>query len=397
MKITGLKSTIVAVPTQKAETSEISGASYHLAILVEVTTDAGIIGIGEAPNPVGAEATKAIIDSAAPLLIGEDPTQPEILKKKLYAYYNLTHLHIHAACWALNGIDIALWDIAGKAAGQPLWKLWGGAFRKKIEFYGPIDRASPDEVAAQAKQRVAEGFNTLYMKVGFEPDEDLACVQAIRAVAGPGPKIRVDANQSWNAGEAIRIIERMAESDLEFVDQPVLMYNIDDLARVRAGVSVPIAAHEASWTMYEALSVIKRGAADVIHVDPRFDAGLMGARLTAGMAEAAGMPVVMHDFANLGVAQYACNHLMAAVPNFTLANQGGMHTLADDVIVGGLRPMVEGCLDVPDEPGIGVDLDPERVDKYAQHYQDNIKGQEFSQPWMTPKYMMMQYRRFFGY
>ena len=97
MKITGLKSTIVAVPTQKAETSEISGASYHLAILVEVTTDAGIIGIGEAPNPVGAEATKAIIDSAAPLLIGEDPTQPEILKKKLYAYYNLTHLHIHAA------------------------------------------------------------------------------------------------------------------------------------------------------------------------------------------------------------------------------------------------------------------------------------------------------------
>jgi L-alanine-DL-glutamate epimerase-like enolase superfamily enzyme len=109
------------------------------------------------------------------------------------------------------------------------------------------------------------------------------------------------------------------------------------------------------------------------------------------------MPVVMHDFANLGVAQYACNHLMAAVPNFTLANQGGMHTLADDVLVGGLQPMVDGCMDVPDGPGIGVALDPERVGKYGQNYQENVKGKEFSQPWMTPKYMMMQYRRFFGY
>ena len=396
MKITNLQSTIVAVPTQKAQTSEISGASYRLAILVEVFTDEGLVGLGEAPNPVGAEATKAIIDSTAPLLIGEDPTQPEILKKKLYAYYNLTHLHIHAACWALNGIDTALWDLAGKACGQPLWKLWGGAFRKQVEFYGPVDRASPEEVAVLAAERVAEGYGTLYMKVGFDEEEDLACVRAIREAAGPGPKIRVDANQAWNAGEAIHIIRRMAEYDLEFVDQPVLMYNIDDLARVREGVSVPIASHESSWTMYEALSVIKRGAADVIHVDARFDAGMMGARLTAGMAEAAGMPVVMHEFANLGVAQHAAIQLAASTPNFTLANQGGQHTLSDDIIVGGVRRPVNGCLTVPDEPGIGVELDPERIEKYSRYYQDEIKGKEFSQPWQTPQYMMMQYRGFFG-
>ena len=397
MKITGLKSTIVAVPTQKAETSEIRGATYRPAIMVEIFTDEGLVGIGEAPNPVGAEATKAIIDSTEPLLVGEDPTEPEKLKKKLYAYYNLTHLHIHAACWALNGIDMALWDLTGKACQQPLWRIWGGAFRKKIEFYGPIDRAAPEEVAAKAKQWVEEGFKTLYMKIGFDEAEDLACVKAIREAAGPDAKIRVDANQSWGAGEAVRIIRRLAEYDLEFVDQPVLMYNLDDLARVRAGVDVPIASHESSWTMYEAINVIKRGAADVIHVDPRFDAGFMGARLTAGMAEAAGMPVVMHQFSDLGVAQFAYTHLIAAVPNFTLANQGGLHELTDDVIKGGLRKLEKGCLEVPDGPGIGVELDPERVEKYARHYEENIKGKEFSQPWMTPKYMMMQYRRFFGY
>ena len=397
MKITGLTSTIVAVPTHKTSTSQLYGATYRVAIIVQVFTDEGLIGLGEAPNPVGAEATKAIVDAAEQILVGEDPTEPEILKKKLYAYFNLTHLHIHAACWALNGIDVALWDLAGQACQQPLWKLWGGAFRKKIEFYGPVDRASPEDSAAAARQRVAEGFRTLYMKVGFDEAGDLACVQAMREAAGPDIKIRVDANQSWSAGEAVRIIQRMSQYDLEFVDQPVLMYNIDELARVRDSVDVPVAAHESSWTMYEALSVIKRGAADVIHVDPRFDAGLMGARLTAGMAEAAGLPVVMHDFANLGIAQYACNHLMAAVPNFTLANQGGMHELEDDVIEGGLRPLEDGCLEVPDGPGIGVRLDPDRLERYARFYEENVKGKEFSQPWMTPKYMMMQYRRFFGF
>jgi L-alanine-DL-glutamate epimerase-like enolase superfamily enzyme len=235
------------------------------------------------------------------------------------------------------------------------------------------------------------------MKVGFDEESDLECIKSIREAAGPSIKIRVDANQSWDAGEAVRIIRKMGQYDLEFVDQPVLMYNIDALARVRAGVDVRIASHESSWTMYDAMNVIKRGAADVIHVDPRFDAGFMGARITAGMAEAAGMPVVMHSFADLGVTQNAYMHLIAATPNFTLANQGGLYKLEDDVIKGGLAKMENGCYDLPDGPGIGVELDPERVEKYARHYQEDIKGKEFSQPWMTPQYMMMQYRRFFGY
>lgn len=390
-----MRTTIVAVPTIKSDSSRLYGAPYRLAVLIEIETDTGLVGLGEAPNPVGAEATKVIVDSALPLLKGQDPRAPDKLKKILYSCYNLTHLHIHACCWALNGIEMALWDLVGKASGQPLYQVWGGAFRKRIEFYGPVDRAAPEDVAEKAKVRIAEGSNTLYMKVGFDEEEDVACVRAIREAVGSGPKIRVDANQSWDAGTAIRVIRKMSQYGLEFVDQPVLMYNIDDLARVRAGVDVPIAAHEASWTFYEALNVIKAGAADIIHVDPRFDAGFTGARHTCGMAEAAGLPVVMHDFANLGVAQYACMHLMAAVPNFTLANQGGLRELADDVITGGLRPMTDGCLEVPDGPGIGVELDPERVAKYAKYYDDEISGREFSQPWMSPQYMMMQYRRFF--
>jgi len=90
-------------------------------------------------------------------------------------------------------------------------------------------------------------------------------------------------------------------------------------------------------------------------------------------------------------------HLIASAPNFTLANQSGYHRLTDDVIQGGLLTFKNGCLDLPDKPGIGVELDPAKVDTYARYYEENIKGKEFSQPWMTPQYMMMQYRRFFGY
>src|SRR5512137_1225694 len=115
MKITSLRPTIVTVPGDRGPVT---------VVLVEIGTDAGLVGLGEAPTPTGAEPARELIASTAPLLLGQDPLQPERLKKILYLNYNLTHLHIHAACWALNAIDMALWDLVGRAAGLPLYKLW---------------------------------------------------------------------------------------------------------------------------------------------------------------------------------------------------------------------------------------------------------------------------------
>jgi L-alanine-DL-glutamate epimerase-like enolase superfamily enzyme len=397
MKITGVKTTIVAVPRREVATHPGQVSSYQLAVLVEVLTDEGLTGLGEAPNPIGVEVTKTLIDAAAPLLLGEDPTNVEVLKKKLYAHFNLTHFHIHIACWALSGIDMALWDLIGKSCQKPLYQIWGGAFRKQIEYYGRVPVASPQAVGAAAAALAGEGFRTFYLKVGLDEEEDLARVRALREAIGPRLKIRVDANQSWQPHDAVRIIRRMSEYGLDFVEQPVLMYNVDALIRVRQGVNVPIAAHESSWTMYDAVNVIKQGAADAIHVDPRFDAGFAGARITAGMAEAAGLPVIMHSYSELGVAQCAYMHLIASIPNFTLANQSGYRELTDDVIKGGLLSYHDGCMALPESPGIGVELDPEKVDYYTRYYQEHIKGQEAADPWSSPDYKLMQYRRFFGY
>ena len=133
MKITDIIVTPVAVPVKPAETASKMriGARVMPAVLVEVLTDEGITGIGESPSVLGLDLTAEFVRSAKEFMVGEDPSQINVLMKKLYARYNLTHLHVHLGNWALNGIELALWDIAGKRAGMPLYQLWGGAYRKK--------------------------------------------------------------------------------------------------------------------------------------------------------------------------------------------------------------------------------------------------------------------------
>jgi len=343
MEIADLKTEMVAVPSKgPAHNFSLGGGIWKVAVIVEVLTSDGFIGLGEAIPPfsdMDFEGAKRIIDSAKPLLVGEDVFNVEPIKKKLYAAYNLAHFHIHAANWALNAIEMALWDLVGKQCGKPLYKIWGGAFRKKIPYYGSLTRTpgiTPKEIAKQSVELVNRGFKTLYLKIGLDVEEDIECVKAMRESVGykSNIKIRVDANQAWTPGQAIQIINRLEKYDLEFVDQPVLMYNLEGLAQVRSAVNVPVASHESSWTFYEVLNVIKKGAADVIHIDPRFDAGFTGARIAAGMAEAAGLPVLTHSFYELGIAQCAYMHLIASCPNFILANQTAYDDLIDDVIMG---------------------------------------------------------------
>jgi L-alanine-DL-glutamate epimerase-like enolase superfamily enzyme len=306
----------------------------------------------------------------------------------------LAHVHPHAANWALNSIEMALWDLAGKAAGRPLYELWGGPFRRDVTYYGHVERQEPQAMADVARQLAESGFETLYTKVGLDPEDDLAAVRAMREGApSPRVKIRVDANQSWSPAEAITLINAMAAYGLEFVDQPVLMFNLEALRRVREGVAVPIAAHESGWTMYDVLNVVKHQAADVIHIDPRFDTGLSGARISAGIAEAAGLPVVAHSFGELGVAFAANMHVVAACPNFTLANQeDGYRELADDVIAGGPIPFRGPRAVVPDGPGLGVTLDPDRVKEYAAYYQQEVHDRGHDRALNTILYRAMYLR-----
>jgi L-alanine-DL-glutamate epimerase-like enolase superfamily enzyme len=220
-------------------------------------------------------------------------------------------------------------------------------------------------MAEDAVGWVARGFRTLYLKVGFDDDLDVARVRAVRQAVGEGPRIRVDANQAWAPATARRVVGRLAEHGLEYVEQPTSAASLDEMAAVRLMLPVPVLAHEASLTVDGSLQVIARQAADALQLDPRFDDGFAGARTAALAAEAAGLPVVTHTFGELGVGTAAMLQLHAAHRNFVLDNQTYYPNLTDDVIAGGLMPF-EGCeLAVPTGPGLGVDLDPDRVAHYA--------------------------------
>ena len=380
LKITGLESVVVAVPIKKVYPTSVGAFRGHVsAVLVKLRTDDGLVGIGESPVLSRGEFTKQIVDSCRPLLVGQDPFDVDVIRRRLYANLNLIHFHLHAANWAVSGIDMAMWDLIGKSCNKPLYKLWGGAFRKKIPFWGWVAGGKLGAMARESKAFVKQGFTTLYTKVGIDEEWDFQAVKSMREAVGYNGKIkiRVDANQAWSVSTAIRMIKRLEKFELEFVEQPVLMYNLDALARVRQAVDTPILSHESSWTFYDALNVIKRDAADAIQLDPRFDAGFTGARIAAGMADAAGMSAVIHSFADLGVTTSSYLHLIASSPAFLHANQTNYYALEDDVIRGRLV-FRDGCINVPERPGIGVDLDDEKVRKFARVYEREVNGKEFT-------------------
>lgn len=390
MRITSLKSTILAVPLSKVTATSVGifGESPLLSVLIEISTDEGITGIGESPVIGGAEICKSIVDAAGPLLIGEDPFQVDKLRMKYYARLNLIHFHLHAANWAFSGIDSALWDIVGKACRQPLYRLWGGGYRKQVKFWAWVPHTTLQVIQNEARRYVEEGFDCLYLKVGLDRKHDVESVKAIRDAVGYDVDLRIDANQAWTPSGAIRIINKMEKYDLEFVEQPVLMYNLDALARVRAAVSTPILSNESSWTFHDTLNVLKRDAADAVELDPRFDAGVWGFRVAAGMAEAAGIGAIAHSFGELGICTAFMLHAIASSPAFIYANQTAYSFLADDVLEGGMMKFENGHLPVPQKAGLGIELDAMKVAKYSKLYNQEVQGKEFQIPWQSPRNLL---------
>jgi L-alanine-DL-glutamate epimerase-like enolase superfamily enzyme len=377
VRVTGLRATPVAVPFVEDEIWAFGGRRGMVSILLEVLTDEGVIGLGEAAAYPSADIVLAVVESIEPLVVGESPFNIERIMKRINVVG--TWHHVKATSPAIAAVEMACWDIVGKASGQPLVNLFGGRVRDEVEFFYYLSRKSAAEMGVDAAAGVKAGFRTLYLKVGSDnPSDDIERVEAIRDAAGPDALIRVDANEAWSSAAAIRIIRDMERFGLELVEQPVSGRNLAEMAYVRSRISTPLLANEASWTRYDQLEVIRACAADVVSIDNQMDGGLLNMKRGAGLCEVAGLPVLKHSLGELGVAAYAGVHVMASTPNFVYANQGYGSFLADDVVAGtSPLPYTNGCLAVPDQPGLGVELDMERVEKYAELYVKEAKNFAF--------------------
>jgi L-alanine-DL-glutamate epimerase-like enolase superfamily enzyme len=368
MKITDLKTTILSVPFSKPTFWPFGRWDGSTVVVIEIETDEGITGLGESlclQN--SAEAVELLIQGTRPLLIGQDPFDTEPIGKRIEGLGAWNPYGRYFAGYALGGIDMALWDIAGKACNQPVYKLLGGKIRDKAEGFKFIRHDKPEIMAAEAQAAVTQGYRTIYCKY-TEIDHLESAIQAIREAIGDKPKLWVDFNQTLSPGFAVAFLKKMENLRIDIAEQPVLRSNLDGMAYVRNSVSTQILAHESCWTISDTLNVINKGAADIISAEPRMSWGLMATKKAAALAEAAGIPVVMHSSAELGIAQASFLHVIASTPNFILANQCMYDWFDDDYIKGGKLVFDGPFLTVPEAPGLGVELDRDKMLKYHKNY-----------------------------
>ncbi|OGG56878.1 MAG: hypothetical protein A3F84_10840 [Candidatus Handelsmanbacteria bacterium RIFCSPLOWO2_12_FULL_64_10] len=367
MKITHIETIPIRVPLNPRRA--IRGSrGYHTVspfLLLKVHTDAGITGLGEVsctPNWSGEDQVTAahyVRDFLAPLLQGEDPTGVERLTVKL-------RTGIAQNPFTKSALEMALWDILGKSVGLPVYRLLGGAVRDFVTTKFSVSGLEPEKAAEIAAWAVGFGFKTMKVKVGIDPEQDIARVRAVREAIGPNIRLGVDANGGWSPRVAIQTIRRLYDYNIYFVEQPVPPLDVAWMADVRDHVQVPVMADESVYTPQDALALVRAGAADVLSAYVG-KGGIGPARKVAAVAEAAGLTCTVGSNLELGVGSAAMIHLAMATPGIGAEEFPcdiiGPLFYEDDVLKEPLS--IKGGEARPFErPGLGVELDDAKVERY---------------------------------
>ena len=369
MKITNVRSTLIRVPYSDAVrfpggTEIDQRPDGYVTIIVELETDEGVVGIGESVRAGLPERQLEILDQVIDRVLGADSFDIEGLWSKMG--WSGEPIVARTLC----GLESAIWDAMAKASGQPLCKLLGGVVRTRIPFMPVLHRYPKVEaIVEEATESVERGFKCFMIKVGAlggTPEEDLEVIEAVREAVGPGIELVMDANGAWSSGTAIRMIRKMERYDPFYVEDPVS--KLDQMVDIRKRVQVPICAHGFAASSPEAaLEVIRREAADVIVLAHR-NVGIHGIKKAGAIAEAAGIPAVLHSAYELGLAKAVMVHLAASTPSVMYPNQTQYEMIGDDIITGGRLEFVDGCLQVPEKPGIGVEIDGGKLEEYAENW-----------------------------
>jgi L-Ala-D/L-Glu epimerase len=327
--------------------------THKEALLVRLESDTGLVGWGETPiDWINKSFEGTPEDLLRRQTIGRDPFDLE-------AWYAENTLGSYLA----SGVEMAMWDVIGQATRQPLYKLLGGAVRKKIELAACMGIRPYGEAKAIARQYVEMGFRTLKTKAGRRAEEDLEMVRGIRDGAGDRLKLRIDPNMGYTPEVAFPLARELEKYHLEYFEQPMQAGLIGEAARLRRHTSTPIALNESITTPEIVLQILQLHAADVILPDTYQCAGILGVKKVAALAEAAGVPCVFHCAHDLGLKTAAMLHVVASSPGFTLANDCTYYGLQDDIL-SPLHVIERGTMMVPEGPGLGVNVDESKVAKY---------------------------------
>ncbi|MEL6375414.1 MAG: mandelate racemase/muconate lactonizing enzyme family protein [Pseudomonadota bacterium] len=382
MKIKSVEAHVLEAPLSQPFSWSFNRAESRAACLVEITCSDGTIGWGECYGP--AALTAVIVRAFAPLLVGADPRTRDALWAKLYNQTRDTGQKGLTVC-AISGVDIALWDIAGKHYGVPIHELMGGPVRRKVEAYATgtyrRDEGDPrDYVVEEVRGHLNQGFKAVKLKIGRQPADDIALIKAVHeAMAqhagrqGEAPaRLMLDANHGYDIIEAIKVGRAVGDLNIDWFEEPVVPDNLEAYVEVRRGQPIPVAGGETDYTRWGFREIFTRRAMDIVQPDTCAAGGLSEAKKIADMAAAFEVRYVPHVWGT-GVGLAAALHLLAVLPYQPLRYEPREPLLEFDRTEHPIRQAVlrmpiepsQGLVDVPSGPGLGIDINREALTRFA--------------------------------
>ena len=353
MKITEVRIGRISVPLRVPFKTALRRVDIVEDVIVEIHTDTGAVGYGEAP-PTGVitgDTTGAIIgalkDHIIKTIIGRDVDDFEALTDSVQKCI------IHNSS-AKAAVDMALWDLYGQLYNIPVYKLLGGS-KDKIVTDITISVNSPEEMARDAITAINRGYDTLKVKVGVNPKLDVERLSAIRNAIGARAKLRIDANQAWKPQEAVRILNKMQEQglDIELVEQPVIAHDIEGLKYVTERSYVPVLADESVFSPLDAMKIIQSRAADLINIKLMKCGGITPALKIADAASIMGVECMLGCMLEAKVSVNAAVHVACARSIITKIDLDGPVLCSEDPIIGG-SIFDEKNITVSKDPGLGI-------------------------------------------
>jgi D-galactarolactone cycloisomerase len=380
MKITGVKTYVLQGMIEDKSfgwSQRVTGGRQ--AVLCVVSTDEEIMGVGEAfyfggPAKIAADIISAVY---GPLLMDKDPLDTSVIWDSLYNWTRDQGMK-GVTISALSALDIALWDIKGKSQGLPIFKLLGGAYRHKALAYATglyEPQNVPNVIEALVNEALGykeEGFSGMKLKVGYGIDKDVSYVKAIRQAIGEEMYLMVDANHAYNSSEAIQLARKLEKFDIHWFEEPVPPEDLEGYCEVRKKSNILIAGGECEYTRYGFRNLINLRAVDILQPDLCAAGGFTEITKIVAMASAANIPLIPHVWGtNIGLA--ASLQLFASLPHFPerrfpaepfFEYDRSAHPFREEVTLEKFV-MKDGYLDIPERPGLGINLNLKFVEKHA--------------------------------
>lgn len=338
-------------------------------VIVRISTDEGITGWGECKAPVAPQATAEIVRRLlAPMLLGADPREIVVLWERMYAGMRVRGHRAGFYLEAISGVDIALWDIAARAAGQPIWQLLGGCFRNPVRVYAsgvpalPVDAPQDalESLAAEAAALRDAGFTGLKVAIGRGVAGDLRSLRMLRDGLGPEFLLYVDAAGVYDRAQALRLGRELEELGVEWFEMPIFPEDVEGYALLATALDIRIALDSLA-SRHEVVELIRNHAIDVIQPDVCRAGGITECRRIAELADAFGLAFAPHVSIGSAIHIAATAHLATAMPN-TLTSEYwiGDNPLGSAVLE---QPLVlrDGYLHTPVAPGLGIAIVPDRL------------------------------------